>query len=46
MAAIPDLETFDALCITLFKDKQINGRSKERAMDIYQTAKQGTLPTE
>jgi hypothetical protein len=45
MAAIPDLATFDALCITLFKDKQINGRSKERAMDVYQTAKQGTLPT-
>jgi hypothetical protein len=39
MAAIPDLATFDALCITLFKDKQINGRSKERAMDVYQTAK-------
>ena len=45
MAAIPDLATFDALCITVFKDKQINGRSKERAMDVYQTAKQGTRPT-
>ena len=45
MAAIPDLETFGTLCISVFKDKQINGRSKERAMDTYQTAKQGTRST-
>ncbi len=45
MAIIPNLETFNTLCIAVFKDKQINGRSKERAMNVYQTAKQGTRPT-
>ena len=42
---IQDLATFNALCISVFKDKQVNGRSRERAMDDYQTAKQGSRPT-